>query len=87
MNGTGLFKTRSAVAASREGRRRTTGAPPEVLAAGVPDGVWRHMPCRRGPGQVRGQSARGPPTNPYRDDGGQALIQINAAPMFGQRLN
>jgi hypothetical protein len=33
-----------------------------------------------------GQSVRGPPANPYRDDGGQALIRINAAPMFGQRL-
>jgi NADPH-dependent 2,4-dienoyl-CoA reductase/sulfur reductase-like enzyme len=27
---------------------------------------------------LAGQSVRGPPTNPYRDDGGQALIRINA---------
>jgi hypothetical protein len=33
-----------------------------------------------------GQSVRGPPTNPYRDDGGQALIRINAALMFCEQL-
>jgi hypothetical protein len=62
--------------------------PAEETAAG---------PCGRSPRTARGihappgtrtspgQSVRGPPTNPYRDDGGQALIRINAALIFGQR--
>jgi hypothetical protein len=38
------------------------------------------MRCR-GTRTSPGQSVRGPPANPYRDDGGQALIRINAVPM------
>jgi hypothetical protein len=68
-------------------RRSSAAVATNRVIKGVPDSVrGLRIGRRRGPGQVRGQSVRGPPTNPYRDDGGQALIRINAAPMFGQWL-
>src|SRR5262245_10771977 len=66
------------------------------------DRIGTESPCGRSPRTARrrggdidalpgtrtspGQGVRGPPANPYRDDGGQALIRINAAPIFAQRL-
>jgi hypothetical protein len=75
-------------ATSREGHRCTTDArrPPEVLVAGSPRTARRQrgdIDALPGTRTSPGQSVRGPPANPYRDDGGQALIRINAVPMLG----